>query len=151
MIVSRPPLFRPDPKGPPEAYKTYQLLQPERTHTKPATCQQVECQRMRNGWRSVMDTSTVVGRKQANWIRLKSGRAFTYVQQGPVVTFTFAAGQRCFEKHRVPLYRDPILRVAGGDWRGNPRGTSTQVLSARSWTDNFGEHQARLSEAQQRG
>jgi hypothetical protein len=98
-----------------------------------------------------MDLTTVDGVKQANWIRMKSGRAFTYTQHGPIVTFSFPAGQRCFEAHRVPLHREPVLRVVGGDWRGNPRETATQTLSPRSWVDNFGEHQLRLRDTQQRG
>lgn len=145
------PLSRPAPRGPAEVYQTYQVLQPTRTHTRPATCAEVDCPRMRNGWRSVMDTSTVVGRQQATWVRMKSGRAFTYVQQGPVVTFTFPAGQRCFGKHTVPLHREPILRVAGGDWRGNPLGTATREYRPADWIDHFGTHQARLHDAQQKG
>lgn len=145
------PLFRIDPKAGPEAYKTYQLLQPAGTHTRPASCAEVDCPRMRNGWRSRMDVTTVKGQKDATWIRMKSGRTFTYVEHGPIVTFSFPAGQRCFEKHRAPLQREPILRVAGGDWRGNPRGTDTLVLKPQAWVDNFGEHQDRLADNQQRG
>lgn len=138
-------------KAGPEAFKTYQVFQPEKTHTRAATCAEVECPRAANGWRTVLDTSTVQGREQAGWIRMKSGRAFTYVEAGPVVTFTFAAGQRCFGKHRVSLQREPILRVAGGDWRGNPRGEPVRVLKPRDWVDDFGAHQARLSDERQKG
>lgn len=98
-----------------------------------------------------MDLTTVDGVKQANWIRMKSGRSFTYTQHGPIVTFSFPAGQRCFDRHRVSLHREPILRIAGGDWRGNPRETTPLVLTPQSWVDNFGEHQARLLDAQQKG
>jgi hypothetical protein len=139
------------PLGPAQVYQTYQLLQPTASHKRRVTCEQAGCQRQRNGWRSVMDTSTVVGRNQANWVRMHSGRSFTYVQAGPVVTFTFAAGQRCFEKHYGLLGRDPVCRVVGGDWRGNPRGTAARVLRPADWVDNFGEHQLTLSEAHKRG
>lgn len=153
MIVTQAPPYRPPLRSGagPEAFKTYQLLQPTGTHTRAVTCQQVDCVRMRNGWRARMDLTTVAGVRDANWIRMKSGRAFTFTQHGPIVTFNFPAGQRCFEKHRALLGRDPLLRVAGGDWRGNPRGTQTQVMSPSSWIDSFGEHQARLHDAQQRG
>lgn len=139
--------FRIAPKAGPEAYKTYQVQQ----HFRPATCAEVHCHRAAHGWRSVMDTSTVDGRNKANWIRMKSGRAFTFVENGPIVTFTFAAGQRCFEKHQAPVQRMPLLRVVGGDWRGNPRGVATQTFRPRDWIDNFGEHQLSLLEAQKRG
>jgi hypothetical protein len=135
------------PQAGPEAYKTYQM----KPFTRPATCAEVQCPRQRNGWRSVMDTSTVQGRQQANWIRLHSGRAFTFTQQGPVVTFTFAAGQRCFGKHVVVAERDPLCRIVGGDFRGNPRGDAARVLRPADWVDNFGEHQLTLSEAHKRG
>lgn len=146
--LSRP--FAPRAGGP-EAYKTYQLLQPTRTHTRRASCAEVDCVRMRNGWRARMDLTTVKGVSDANWIRMKSGRSFTYTLHGPIVTFNFPAGQQCLDVHRVPLHREPVLRVVGGDWRGNPRETAALTLSPRSWVDNFGEHQARLADTQQRG
>lgn len=146
-----PILNRIDPKGPPEAYQTYQVLQPAATHFRRGTCAEVDCARMRAGWRTVLDTSTVDGRKMAGWIRMNSGRAFTFTEAGPVVTFTFAPGQRCFGRHRVSLHREPVLRVAGGDWRGNPRQTPTRVFRAPDWIDYFGTHQLSLSDAQKRG
>lgn len=143
--------FRIPPRAGPEAYKTYQLLQPTVSHFRPATCAEVDCHRAKHGWRTVLDVSTVKGRDTANWIRLKSGRAFTYTEKGPVVTFTFAAGQRCFGKHKVSLQREPLLRVVGGDWRGNPRGTTALQLRPRAWVDHFGEHQLNIAEAHKRG
>jgi hypothetical protein len=139
------------PAGPPAMYKTYQLLQPTATHFRAATCAEVGCPRQRSGWRSVMDVATTDGRNLANWVRLKSGRSFTVEQTGTVVTFTFAAGQRCFGKHQLPVGRPPLLRIVGGDWRGNPRQLRTQELRPQAWVDNFGEHQLTLSEAHKRG
>lgn len=143
--------FRIAPKAGPEAYKTYQLLQPTVSHFRPATCQEVDCRRAKSGWRTVLDTSTVKGRETANWIRLHSGRRFTFVEAGPIVTFTFPGGQRCFDKHKVSLQREPLLRVVGGDWRGNPRGVAALTLKPRAWIDDFGEHQLTLAEAHKRG
>jgi hypothetical protein len=145
------PLNRIPPKAGPEVYKTYQLLQPRQTHTRRASCAEVECPRQRNGWRTVLDVSTIQGQQQANWIRMKSGRSFTYTQAGTVVTFTFAAGQRCFAEHRVSLEREPLLRVVGGDWRGNPRRVPARVLRPADWVENFGEHQLTLKNAFERG
>ena len=145
------PLSRVAPRAGAEAYQTYQVFQPTQTHTRAASCAEVDCVRLRNGWRSRMDLTTVDGVKQANWVRMKSGRAHTYTQHGPIVTFSFPAGQRCFEAHRLPLWREPILRVAGGDWRGNPTGMPTRQYRPADWIDHFGEHQARLHDAQQKG
>lgn len=150
--MSGPHLFRPvPPKAGPEAYKTYELLQPRQTHTRKATCAEVDCPRRNVGWRTVLDVSTVAGARQAEWIRLRSGRKWTHTQTGTVVTFTFAAGQTCFAEHRVTLNREPLLRVAGGDWRGNPRGTPARVMKPADWVDDFASHQATLAEAHKRG
>jgi hypothetical protein len=139
------------PKAGPDAYQTYQVLQPAATHFRRGTCAEVDCRRLRDGWVSRADVSTVDGQKIANWIRLHSGRKFTVAQAGTIVTFTFAAGQRCFARHRVSLHREPVLRVAGGDWRGNPRETPTRVYRAADWLDHFGTHQLSLVDAQKRG
>lgn len=146
MIPGRP-LNRLAPQAGPEAYKTYQI----RPYVRPASCGEVECARQRNGWRSVMDLSTVAGVKQANWIAQHSGRAYTHEVIGTLVTFTFAAGQTCFERHQVIADREPLARIVDGDWRGNPRGTGAQVLGTRSWIDSFGEHQLKIAEAHKRG
>lgn len=144
-------LYRPAPRAGAEAYQTYQVLQPAESHTRRATCAEVDCVRYRNGWRARMDLTTVKGVSDANWVRMKSGRTHTYTQAGPIVTFSFPAGQACFERHVVSLHREPILRVTGGDWRGNPRGEPARVLRPADWLDHFGEHQLRLHDAQQKG
>lgn len=143
----RRPVNRIAPAQGPEAYKTYQV----KPFLRPATCAEVDCQRHRNGWRSVMDLSTVDGVRQANWVRDHSGRAHTFTLAGTLVTFHFPAGQTCFERHRVVADRAPLTTIAGGDWRGDPRGAGVQTLGTRSWIDNFGEHQLTLAEAHKRG
>jgi hypothetical protein len=139
-------LFRIPPQGKPSDYKTYQILQPRSTHTRPATCQEVDCPNYAYGWRTIVDVSTDLGARQANYIRLKSGRAFTHVQADTLVTFIFASGQKCFAEHRVSLECDPIYRIKGGDWRGNPRKVPTIPLPGNSWVADFGEHQEKLKE-----
>jgi hypothetical protein len=145
-VTGREP-FRIEPQAGPEAYKTYQVV----PHLQTATCAEVGCERQRNGWRSRADVSTVDGQKIANWIRLKSGRRFTHTQAGPVVVFTFPAGQTCFARHKKPVERAPLLRVVGGDWRGNPTGMPTRELRPADWIDDFGTHQLSLAEAHKRG
>lgn len=145
-------LFRPEPKLPAAAYKTYQAIKPRKTHFRPATCAEVDCPNRARGWRTVVDVTTALGQKQANYIRLHSGRHFTAEQVGDdLVTFTFAPGQTCFSAHRVDLEREPIFRIKGGDFRGNPLGTPTVTLRPQDWLDNFGEHQELLAARQQKG
>ena len=144
-------LFRLPPQGPPGAYKTYQVLQPRSTHTRPATCQEVSCPNYAHGWRTIVDVSTELGRRQANYIRLHSGRSFTYTEAGTMVTFMFAMGQKCFAEHRVSLERNPIYRIKGGDWRGNPLGIRPVNLRGDSWVDDFGENQIKVKERVEKG
>lgn len=139
------------PKMSPAAYKTYALLRPKATHTRVALCKEVDCRAMANGWKTIVDVSTPLGQRQANYIRLHSGRAFTVTEDGTLVTFVFAPGQKCFAEHRVMLEREPLFRIKDGDFRGNPRGTPVLKLSPIAWRDNFGEHQDSIAEQHKRG
>jgi hypothetical protein len=115
--------FRLEPRMPAHAYTTYELIRPRSTHYRPATCAEVSCAAYANGWRTTLDVSTPMGARQANYIRLQSGRRFTVREFPPsgAVEFTFPAGQQCFAAHRLPLEREPLYVVRGGDHRGNPR------------------------------
>lgn len=144
-------LFRVDPVVGPEHYTTYGVASPISTHTREATCAEVECANHRNGFQITADVSTALGRKQAEYIRLHSGRHFTVEQSGDLVAFTFPAGQRCFAQHRVSLHREPIFSKRGGDYRGNPLGVRRTVMRPEDWRDDFGEHQLKVAEAKERG
>ena len=76
------------PNLPAFQYKTYGLSAPVETHFRDATCQETECEAYQKGWVSVIDVATELGRSQANYIRLHSGRAFTVSEAGTLVTFT---------------------------------------------------------------
>jgi hypothetical protein len=152
MATMQRQVFRVQPKGGPEDYKTYGLMRPKATHWRTATCQEVNCANHARGWRMTLDLSTALGQRQGRYIRDHSGRSYVNVgQEGVLVTLEFAAGQKCFAEHRVPLERMPLFVVKGGDYRGNPRGIQTQRRSAQGWIDDFGEHQLRLKETVERG
>lgn len=73
-----------------------------------------------------------------------------------LTVFEFPAGQVCFasgnEAHRVPLERQPLYLVRGGDWRGNPRGTpGRQHARPEDWVDDFATHQQQLDDTLRRG
>lgn len=144
-------LNRIPPKMLPQSYKTYTLLRPRDTHTRRAVCGEVECRAMANGWRTVVDVATELGAKQANYIRLHSGRSFTFTQTGTIVTFEFPPGQICFSEHRVQLERESLFRIRDGDWRGNPRETAVARVGQQAWLDNFGEQQEKLADQAKRG
>jgi len=139
------------PSMPVQAVETFGIQSPLDTHFKSVSCEVAECVRNRDGWRTVLDTSTVEGAKQAKWIIDFSGRKYTKVEQGPVVTFTFGPAQQCFQRHKQPLGRPELYLVRGGDWRGNPMGTVRQHTRPEFWLEHSAISLDRLSEAQRRG
>jgi hypothetical protein len=145
-------LNRIEPQLPAAAMKTYSIASPKATHYRPATCAEVGCEMSLKGWETKVDVSTVLGARQANYIRLRSGRAFLPpVEIGDLVIFTFPAGQTCFAEHLVPLGRPEFYLVRDGDWRGNPRGTAATRHNADTWVDDFANHQQRLADRLEQG
>lgn len=146
------PLSRVAPKMAAGAYQTYAVVRPARTHWRRGTCVQVGCEKRERGWRQTIDLNTPLGQDQARYIKQHSGRSYTKIGQlNGIVELEFAAGQDCFAEHKVPLDRDSLFLLKGGDWRGNPRGTAPRKLSPVAWRDNFGENQEKLAELAQRG
>lgn len=139
---------RPTPSLGPQWFKTFEVNRPRNTHFRKAKCTEVECPNNQRGWRTVCDVSTALGKSQANYIRLKSGRSFTVEQSGDLTTFTFPAGQMCFSDHRVPLDREPFFRKLSGDWR---QYGEAKAMRAVDWLDDFGNHQQNLAEQRERG
>jgi hypothetical protein len=146
------PVFRQHPKAGPEAFKTYQISAPISSHYRDATCREVECEGWAHGFRSALDVSTELGRRQAGYIEKTAGRRYTKTQTGTIVTYDFPAGQACFRTpHKVPLEREPLFLVRGGDYRGNPRGNPTVSRRADEWVDDFATHQQGIADAIERG
>jgi hypothetical protein len=140
------------PLLPAGAMKTFQILQPLHSHFRQTTCAEADCVDRARGWTSLIDVGTDLGRQQANYIRLRSGRAFTATEVGTLVTFVFPPGQDCFTTHQVPLERPQIFVVRDGDWRGNPRRTEPRRhATGADWVDDFANHQGRLADAAGRG
>lgn len=143
--------FRIEPKAGPAAYKTYQIVAPLRTHYRAATCAEVGCERRERGFRTTLDTSKADHARVAKWIEDHSGRKYDRAVMEPMVSYTFPAGQDCFEQHKIPLERDPIYVVRDGDYRGNPRGTRPVTRRAEDWVDDFATHQQALAERIEKG
>lgn len=143
------------PAGPAHAYKTYGMSMPLATHWRPATCEEVGCEAYRCGWVTTVDLSTDLGKRQFEHCNGDRARSFSVQRPaGNLVKFVYAPGNRCFQSagHRVPLERPARFYVAGGDYRGNPRGVETVVHSrAEDWVDDFATHQGRLAAAIEKG
>lgn len=144
------PINRIAPKLPVHQMTSYQLTAPAGTHFRKATCKEVDCWAHVRGWATKIDVNSELGARQAKYIRLHSGRTFTTTADAGLITFKFPAGQTCFTEHRVPLERDPLFIVRGGDWRGAV-GAARQHANAADWVDEFANHQNNLAEMIARG
>lgn len=133
------------PVGPVRAYQTFSVTAPLATHFRPATCEEIECEAMRNGWITRAQSD-----EQSEYIRRHSGR--TFVEREPGV-FVFAPGQICFAaaSHRMRLEREEIYTVRDGDWRGNPTGHIRKHTRSDLWVEEFAEHQDFIKTIQERG
>lgn len=137
----------------PEMYQTFQVTSPISTHTRPASCEEVECPHYLRGWRMQIDLGTELGKQQARYIKYDSGRSYTIESQGDgLVNLRFDANQPCFQQHRARLDRPEIYRVKGGDQRGNPTGALTRVhKKPEFWVEEFAENQDRLKTIIEKG
>jgi hypothetical protein len=141
------PITRITPNGKPGDYQTYSITSPPDRAVK-AACEQVGCEQWRLGWHSVLDETTPLGKSQAAYIRQRSGRTFREQRTGAGLTvFLFDSGQRCFADHKT---RPELYAVQRGDWRAHS-GPVRRHQRAADWQEDFGEHQLRLAEQQQRG
>lgn len=129
--------------APVHTMRTFQMDQPLATHYRRATCQEVSCSAYAAGWKMGFDLTDPDRRAAARWIRDKSGRTYTHeIVGGPGerehrIIFTFAAGQKCFTRHRVPLEREPFMIVRGGDFRGNPAREVRRHARADTFIDQW--------------
>ena len=131
-------LHRLEPALPAAAMQTYAALAPLATHWRPGTCEEAECTYQAGGWVTKVDEATELGQRQAHYIRREAGRRFTEHREAALTVFAFEAGQACFQAHQVPLERDPLLVVRGGDWRGDPRSTPARVHTRpEDWIDDM--------------
>lgn len=137
------------PAMPSQAYNTYAINAPKRTHRRPATCEEAECAAYLHGWETIVPSDS----PQADYIRKdRTRRHIETADWDPgMASFTFKSGQRCFAytQHTVPNGRPPAYRVLHGDWRGAV--LLRKHTSAESWVDDFATHQDRLATTLQRG
>lgn len=143
------------PLARPEAYKTYGMSMPLKSHWRRATCEEIGCEPYRSGWVTTVDLATDLGQKQYEFITHDTERRYSMQRVTmTIVKFVYGPGYPCFARsdHKVPLERPARLYVAEGDWRGNPRGIPVRVHSrAEDWIEDFSEHQDKLATAIQKG
>ena len=140
-------VFRLEPNLPVGAYRTFSVRSPISTHTRIASCLEVDCPAMERGWVTTVDESTLLGQRQAHYIRNASARHYTESRTaGGRVAFTFPPGQKCFQEHRVSLERPEIFTARPGDWRIRPARHDIYVHKrADDWLDEFATNQDKLA------
>lgn len=132
-------VFRLEPQGRVQDYKTYQITQPRTAKTLIATCQGAGCERYEFGWLTRVPSLGA----QADYIRNRSGRRFQESVQDGISTFTFYPGQQCFEQHHV-ADRPQEFSVRDGDHRGNPTRRRRVHSAGKFWVEDFQENQERV-------
>lgn len=151
--------------APARAYQTYGVHSPVQTHTRPATCAEVDCQAQAQGFAVTVDPGTDLGARQALYLRseclplalpasaaARGRRRYREVPQpGGLVRFEFPAGTECFAEHRVPLGRPELYIVRDGDRRGNPTGRLRRHAKPEHWVEDFAQHQDRIATLRERG
>lgn len=138
--------------APVQTMRTFQLDQPLHTHFREVSCAEAGCSASANGWRMGFDLTDPDKREAAQAIR-RSGRTYTYqlLDDDTKIIFTFAAGQPCFARHRVPLEREPFYVVRAGDWRGNPTGQRMRHRNADDFLDHWSTDLDQLKTVRERG
>lgn len=125
----------------PARARTYSVASPLATHTRPATCEEVDCQAQAGGFSIPVDPNTDLGRRQIAAIK-GSGRHYT-THRTPVglVEYRFPAGQRCFQQHRRSLDRP--------EWyMRRQTGNTHRHTGPDPWLNDFGGHLDQLRKHQ---
>lgn len=148
--MSGPKVFRLQPVGPASAYSTYGFRRPAATHSRPATCEEVDCEPYMYGWTTRVPTGSALEATLR-----ASGRPWLRATAEPdgVTAYLFAPGTPCFRahEHRVQLDRPSLYFVRDGDWRGNPTGHVRRHVRAEDWVEDFATHTDQIADQIRRG
>jgi hypothetical protein len=140
--------FRLPAQGPVGAYQTFSVRSPSDRMVK-TVCEQVGCQAWRQGWESVIDERTNLGKAQGAYIRGQSGRTFREQKTDAGLTvFRFESGQRCFAEHQT---RPELYLVRDGDYRGNPTGRRRVHVRPEDWVEHMQEEFGRFQDDRKEG
>jgi hypothetical protein len=131
---------------PVQAYQTWSVKSRPDQRVK-TVCERVGCRRWREGWDSVIDESTDLGKAQAAFIR-GSRRTFKEQRSGAGLTvFRFEPYQRCYEDHQTMPEK---YLVRGGDYRATV-GQVRVHKRAEDWVEHVQQHMAGLLEERDKG
>lgn len=144
-------LNRVTPRGPVAGMVTYGIRSPISTHTRPGTCEEVNCPQWRDGWTTIVPA----GSDQADLLaQVERGHSpdgirrvpYAKTPDGGNVQWYYAAGTPCFRAtaHRVSLDRPEIYIKRAGDWRRD-LGLIRKHDRPEHWVEDFATNQDRVS------
>lgn len=156
--VNRPPIGLS-----PNKMQTYAVDSPLDTHFTKVDCEEVGCGAHDNGWATVVDESSDLGKRQAAYIRTECRPTTAKLAPGAQcraryiesrteagwTAFTFPPGQQCFQTHQKRLPREELYLVRQGDWRSY--GATRQHDRAEHWVEDMAENQDRLNRLIKKG
>lgn len=104
------------------------VFSPLPAYFREAHCMEVNCQHYENGWWTRIPLGPeqdpedlALNRARYNLIKdqkMDTPRSFIDSWEGTVAVFHFAAEQRCFRIHKIPVERDPIFIHITGPGQG---------------------------------
>lgn len=148
--------YRVAPRMAVQQYQTFSVHMPAESHWRPASCEEVDCPKWRNGWKTSFVPGTADGDKIRFFIKNSTiKRTYTVVRLADRTEVVFPAGMECFKqdhpstRHRLPIPKPQIHVVRGGDWRAST--TERKVVKAPEWVDRFATNQDKLKTLIERG
>ena len=127
----------------------FRLSAPLGTHWDEVPCAMVNCPYWRDGWQTLVDTGTDLGKQQAGFLRYKSNLSFREERAGDtLVRFIFSSGQKCFTVHR--RQRHLVTYLKSTSLRGYLNG-GMAPLERQQWLDEFSEDLYGLNLKKRRG
>jgi hypothetical protein len=144
------PVNRTAPVGPVQAYRTYAVLPARGGGSRPASCEEVGCPNYLQGWKTILSRTS-----QADLIAVVRGlvtKKFFEEVDGDLVTFTFPAGQECFQAkgHKIQVRPERYV-VRAGDHRGNPTGQVRVHQRPADWVEDCALHLDKIATEVRRG
>ena len=148
-MVSTPDGNRFGAAGPVHLYRTYGAALPLKTHTVPATCEEVDCEQYLKGW-SI--NAALLSERNIAEIKRAGYRYIVLPVSDSETLWVFEAGQSCFKSstHRRDI-RPPLFYRRRGDWRGNPDGGPATQMRVEDWVDDFANNMDRLQAEIEKG
>lgn len=151
MPLTRAPL-RSDRNGnvlPSQAYTSFGMAAPLRTHFIELPCKVAQCERYVHGWTTTLDPG-----REEHWpfiqhiLSGRSGRRYSRGENTPegYMTFVFPPGQPCFRNSHHERNREvrELYVVRNGDFRTPNRQRQLRVMGFDNWLEAFDRNQTAL-------